>query len=145
MNIGNKIIELRKKSSLTQEKLAEKIGVSRQTLSSWEGNVTSPNLEQAVLLSKELGINLEEFVDSKLDIVVKDNTKNSILYDLIGKKCNIEFDAELFDTNITYNAKVTIVDVDIDFIKIEYKKGKETVYKLIDVELIKSIRNIEEE
>ena len=47
MAIGKKIVSLRKKYNFTQEKLAERIGVSRQTLSSWESDITSPDLQQA--------------------------------------------------------------------------------------------------
>ena len=41
MVIGEKITELRKKYNYTQENLAEKIGVTRQTLSNWEKNKTT--------------------------------------------------------------------------------------------------------
>lgn len=36
MNIGNNILQLRKKMQLSQEKLEEKVGVTRQTISNWE-------------------------------------------------------------------------------------------------------------
>ena len=36
MNLGNKIMTLRKKNNLSQEDLAEKVGVTRQTISKWE-------------------------------------------------------------------------------------------------------------
>ena len=45
MEIGNKIQELRKKNGLSQEQLAEKIGVARQTISKWELGETYPDLE----------------------------------------------------------------------------------------------------
>ena len=51
MNIGNKISELRKKNNYTQEELAEKLNVSRQTISKWELNETSPSLEDAAKLT----------------------------------------------------------------------------------------------
>lgn len=144
MNIGNKIIELRKKSNLTQEKLAEKIGVSRQTLSSWESNITSPNLEQAVLLSKELKISLEQFVDNELNIICKDNSNNSILNNLVGKTCKFELDDYCYDLNVFYDAFVKVLEVNNDFIKIEYKRNKEICQKLIDIDLIVSIKVMED-
>ena len=52
MEIGNKILELRKKNNLSQEALAEKIGVTRQTISKWELGETSPDIKQAKELSK---------------------------------------------------------------------------------------------
>ena len=47
MEIGNKIMELRKKNNLSQEELAEKVGVARQTISKWELGETAPDLKQA--------------------------------------------------------------------------------------------------
>ena len=44
MEIGNKINQLRKLSGMTQEQLAEKLNVSRQTISKWESDSTSPDL-----------------------------------------------------------------------------------------------------
>lgn len=145
MNIGNKIVELRKKNNLTQEKLSEKIKVSRQTLSSWESNITSPNLDQATLISKELNISLDELVDNKLDIVCKDNSNNSILNNLVGKTCNFELDDYCLDIYVNSNTPVKVLEVNNDFIKIEYKRNKEIYHKLIDIDLIVSIKVIEED
>ena len=63
MSLGENIYNLRKAKKLSQEKLAEKIDVTRQTISNWELNVTQPNPEQLKLLS----INLEITVDSLLN------------------------------------------------------------------------------
>ena len=52
MEIGNKISELRKKNNLSQEALAEKIGVTRQTISKWELGETSPDIKQATLCTR---------------------------------------------------------------------------------------------
>ena len=43
MKIGKKIMDLRKKNGLSQEELAEKVGVARQTISKWELGETSPD------------------------------------------------------------------------------------------------------
>lgn len=45
MQLGNNIQTLRKKKGLSQEKLAEKINVTRQTISNWELGETAPNPE----------------------------------------------------------------------------------------------------
>lgn len=42
MNIGNKIRELRKQRGITQEQLAESIGISFQAVSKWENNIALP-------------------------------------------------------------------------------------------------------
>ena len=49
MNLGQKIASLRKKNNLSQEELAERIGVTRQTISKWELEETTPDINQAIL------------------------------------------------------------------------------------------------
>ena len=65
MNIGNTISELRKKKHLTQEELAEKLNVARQTISKWECNETSPSLEDASKLAKIFKVSLDELTGNK--------------------------------------------------------------------------------
>lgn len=96
------------------------------------------------MLSKELKISLDELVDNKLDIVCKDNSNTSILNNLIGKICKLKLDDYCFDFNITYDTTIKILDVNDDFIKIEYKKNKEICHKLIDINLIVSIKVMED-
>ena len=52
MNIGQNILNLRKGANLSQEPLAEIIGVTRQTISNWELDESSPDLKQSKALSK---------------------------------------------------------------------------------------------
>ena len=145
MIIGKKITELRKKYNLTQESLAEKIGVTRQTLSNWESNITSPDLNEASLLCKELKININDLIDNNLEVNVKDNS-NSILKKLISKEVILNFDYDnYYDIDIEYQGKVKVLSIDDEFIKVEVKKGKQTITKLIDMNLVNSIKVIEEE
>lgn len=66
MKLGDKILELRKKSSLSQEQLGEKINVTRQTISNWELNETNPNPEQLILLASIFNISVDELLGYKL-------------------------------------------------------------------------------
>lgn len=62
MDIGMKINQLRKLSGMTQEQLAEKLNVSRQTISKWETGTTSPDLESVVRISKIFQVSLNELL-----------------------------------------------------------------------------------
>ncbi len=62
MNIGEKIHQIRKMSGMTQEELAEKMNVSRQTISKWENGTAAPDLENAVLLCELFQISLDDFL-----------------------------------------------------------------------------------
>ena len=76
MEIGNKIQELRKKKGISQEELAEKIGVARQTISKWELGETSPDLKQAKELSKIFKISLDELTNNDIKEVLIEKTSN---------------------------------------------------------------------
>lgn len=77
MEIGNKIMNLRKKNGLSQEELAEKIGVARQTISKWELGETSPDLKQAKELSKIFNVSLDELVDNDIKDILVEKTSNT--------------------------------------------------------------------
>ena len=51
MSLGNSLFNARKRSGLSQEEVAEKLGVSRQTISKWELDETLPDIRQSKRLS----------------------------------------------------------------------------------------------
>lgn len=76
--IGEKITSERKKHKLNQEDLAEMIGVTRQTISNWELNETSPDLKQAQKLSDIFNISVDELIGKKNILLEKINkTENN--------------------------------------------------------------------
>lgn len=71
--VGDKIAFYRKKNLLTQEELADKLNVSRQTITKWENTNISPSLEYLIDLSKIFG--------TTIDSLVKDDDCNSDEYE----------------------------------------------------------------
>ncbi|MBQ3029603.1 MAG: helix-turn-helix transcriptional regulator [Agathobacter sp.] len=67
MQLGKNIYELRKEKGLSQEKLAEQINVTRQTISNWELGETYPNPEQLLLLSKALEKSVDELLENEMN------------------------------------------------------------------------------
>lgn len=59
MGIADNILATRMSLHLTQEKLAEAVGVSRQTVAKWESGETSPDLEHAAVLADALGTTID--------------------------------------------------------------------------------------
>ena len=57
---GNIIKQLRKEAGLTQSELGKKIGVVKQTISSWENNISEPNSEILTALSKLFGVSISQ-------------------------------------------------------------------------------------
>ena len=66
MNIGNKIKELRKQRGITQEQLAESIGVSFQAVSKWENNIALPDITLAPSLASYFGVSMDILFDFNL-------------------------------------------------------------------------------
>ncbi|MBR6186548.1 MAG: helix-turn-helix domain-containing protein [Clostridia bacterium] len=64
--IGENIQYLRKKRSLSQESLAEKIGVSRQTIAKWEAGESTPDLDMSSRLVQALDVSLDTLVNEPL-------------------------------------------------------------------------------
>lgn len=68
MNIGNHLMMARKRKGLSQESVAEKLGVSRQTISKWETCETLPDICQAKTLATIYGISLDELITFDSDV-----------------------------------------------------------------------------
>lgn len=75
--LGDNILKLRKSKGLSQEKLGEQIGVTRQTISNWELGETTPNPEQLKLLSQELNISIDELLENDLEPVIIQKVSNT--------------------------------------------------------------------
>ena len=62
MELSNRILQARKALGLSQEQLAEQIGVSRQSISKWETGQSAPELDKLVALSQVFGISTDELL-----------------------------------------------------------------------------------
>ena len=62
MNIGEKLFELRKSKNLSQEEVAEKLNVTRQTVSKWETNQSTPDFDKILPLCELFEISTEELL-----------------------------------------------------------------------------------
>lgn len=76
MSIAKNIYNLRKKINLSQESLAEKIGVTRQTISNWESGISTPDLKQSKELSKIFNVTIDELADNEIKDVLIKKTSN---------------------------------------------------------------------
>lgn len=65
MNLGERLFELRKSKNLTQDDVAEKLNVTRQTVSKWETNQSTPDFDKIVPLCELFEIGVEELLTGK--------------------------------------------------------------------------------
>lgn len=75
--LGENIYNLRKEKKLSQEQLAELVGVTRQTISNWELGETAPNPEQLKLLSKTLNVSIDELLNNDIRNILEEKVSNT--------------------------------------------------------------------
>ena len=68
MTLGNSLYKARKRTGLSQEEVAEKLGVSRQTISKWETNETLPDIRQSKQMAQLYHLSLDELIDFDVDV-----------------------------------------------------------------------------
>lgn len=76
MNFGDRLLEIRKSKNISQEALADKIGVTRQTISNWEMNITVPNANDLRKIVKVLQVEYNDFFVECSENDVKSNNIN---------------------------------------------------------------------
>jgi len=69
MELGNQIKKYRQQNNLSQEELANRVYVSRQTISNWENDKNYPDVNSLVLLSEVFQISLDKLIKGDIDIM----------------------------------------------------------------------------
>ena len=94
MNFAEKLKSLRRENGMSQETLAEKLGVSRQAVTKWETELGLPDIDNMVAISKLFGITLDDFLSEKVETAVSKGYlyESKTEYDIDGNK---RFDIKL--------------------------------------------------
>lgn len=71
MDFGNRLYELRKQKGLSQEELANRLNVTRQTVSKWEVGDSTPDMDKLAALGELFEISLDELVLGKVPVTTK--------------------------------------------------------------------------
>lgn len=89
MKLADKLIELRKRNRMSQEDLAEKLNVSRQTISRWESNIAMPDADNLLGLSKVFNVTIDYLLNDdyrsdddlpKIKVMQNDNIGQIMIY-----------------------------------------------------------------
>ncbi len=75
--LGNKLVNLRKEKKLSQDALADKLGVTRQTISNWELNITKPDIIQIKNLSEIFNMSIDELLDNNTKDIIEKKISNT--------------------------------------------------------------------
>lgn len=158
MSIAKNIYNLRKKINLSQESLAEKIGVTRQTISNWESGISTPDLKQSKELSKIFNVTIDELADNEIkDVLIKKTSNIEKLagitikfiqimsFLLIVAIAAIIFFANYFKTSPkeSYLIEYCKIDNQEKYYKIEFDKDGEIINLKTDIDYLnKNIADI---
>lgn len=148
--ISMRIRELRKQAKLSQEMMAEKIGVSRQAITKWETGLGVPDIENLVAIADLFKLSLDELMgrDIEHETLAKDYLYESVTeYDIDGKK---DFDISFMGANklkvYAYEGekvKVILLSDTIYDIQNELKTKIDDIKRKIDID-IKRVGNLSE-
>lgn len=148
--ISMRIRELRKQAKLSQEMMAEKIGVSRQAITKWETGLGVPDIENLVVIADLFMLSLDELMgrDIEHETLAKDYLYESVTeYDIDGKK---DFDISFMGANklklYAYEGekvKVILLSDTISDIQNELKTKIDDIKRKIDID-IKRVGNLSE-
>ena len=80
MSLGQRLMELRKEKHLSQEEVADKLNVTRQSVSKWETDQSTPDFDKILPICELFGITTEELITGKKEVISSEGTDN-IVYD----------------------------------------------------------------
>lgn len=91
--IGEQLVKLRKENNMSQEKLAELLGVSRQTIYKWENNKVYPDMINLVAISEIFDVSIDELIKGE-------QRSNQTVNQVTNKKTSYEYKSEKYIGNL---------------------------------------------
>ena len=127
-SLAERLVALRKKQGYSQQEIADRLSVTRQTISNWECGQGAPALDKAAELAAIYQISLDELA-GLADERETPGVDLHILKKLEGRRCQLEFTEEntmdaVMD-GLLDNANVRILEVGDRRVRIEYERRKE--------------------
>ena len=128
IEIANRLVQMRKKMGLSQEQLADKLGLSRQAVSKWERAEASPDTDNLICLAKLYGVSLDELLstdDSEETIVeeqVKPQQEEKIKEERVFDDDHISISGSGIHLNSKNGERVEIDNTGIHFVSKDGKK-----------------------
>lgn len=118
IEIANRLVKLRKAHNLSQEELANKLGISRQAVSKWERAEASPDTDNLITLAKLYNVSLDELLyseEDEIDKIYRDNPLSdrplleSDFIDESNSRKQITIDKDLISITLNEKDNVNII------------------------------------
>ena len=136
MKLGEKLFQARKKKGLSQEAVAEKLGVSRQTISKWETDETLPDIRQAKKLAVLYGLTLDELIEFDADVQEIQEVINKTTEETVNKVDWTKLWAEKYPILARYQEEVDVAAYEEQLQKLLSDMEKQNGYNALDAFLV---------
>lgn len=136
MNLGENLFQARKKKGLSQEAVAEKLGVSRQTISKWETDETLPDIRQAKRLAVLYGLTLDELIEFDADVQEIQEVINKTTEETVKKVDWTKMWAVKYPILSRYQEEVNVADYEKQLQKLLGDMEKQYGYDALDAFLV---------
>lgn len=136
MNLGENLFQARKKNGLSQEAVAEKLGVSRQTISKWETDETLPDIRQAKKLAVLYGLTLDELIEFDADVQEIQEVINKTTEETVNKVDWTKVWAEKYPILARYQDEVDVAGYEEQLEKLLANVEREYGYNALDAFLV---------
>ena len=142
---GQRFQRLRKEAGLTQEEVAEKVGITPQGVSKWENDLSSPDINILVKLAEILGVSVEELLG-------KDKEKTKVLQDFDYKKAVLKIVVDSEGDKVKINFPLALGEAVLGtYLKLGLKDEKdalegidfEKIFELVKQGVIGELVNVE--
>ena len=155
MSIGSKLAQARKAANLTQEQLAERMGVTRQAVSRWESDAAYPETDKIVRMARLLSVSCDYLLRDDIGLgdteAPPPDPVSRLLKQAVGRRVQLYFfeeDGGIFSANGLPSGSdwCTILGFDGAWANVEYvkaKKGTSTTH-LVPLSSIRSITFLKE-
>lgn len=148
--LGNKIAAKRKDLGMTQIELAEKMSVTRQTVSRWEAGTVMPDIDKISDLADVLCVSCDYLLkdenkeEASVPAITAKPPVSRLLLSLKGKTVRLTFFEDEADADL-FNTTCRIVDYEGNWAKVEATTKKGSIEKLIPVSSIRSFELVKED
>ena len=143
--LGFKIAEKRKTLGMTQIEFAEKMHVTRQTVSRWEAGTVLPDIDKIGEIADILGVSCDYLLKDEATETAPLRTKGvgKLLEGLCGKSVKLSFFEDEEDADV-FNASCRIVDFEGSWMRVTAETKKGRIEKLIPLSSVLSMEIVKE-
>ena len=152
MTTGSKIADARKKHNMTQEQLAELLGVTRQSVSRWESDAVYPETEKMIKMAEIFSVDCDYLLREEVRDFSGSGTGGRsgktlvtrLLQNAVGRKIRLKLDDEDGDLDFPESCECRITSLDGPWAHLELFRGKKIENWMVPVVAILSVTFIKE-